>query len=364
MARLVKKSLMALVLTIAAQALYAAEAPPAVQEAAGARKEELRKMIAGAITEGELNYWDTVIQSTTNEALVAGFRKYYGLPAGFKVNYSLSPAAALVTRVEQEVTAGRVTMDIAAVASLPWVHDKIKGGHVMRYDSPQYLHYKNAIDKGLGQDGYFAFNGAYVFVPMWSADKVNFKSSSWRDVAGAVPGGRISMGDAGKSPTYLATYMGLRTVLDLDYFKRIAQMKPVFLVRSEQIANQIVTGQDLFAFSGMPTRAYQFNERGAKLKFLMPKEGVVLMPQAMFILAKAPHPNAARLWVDYVLSEEGQSVLVKHEALVSGRTGFKSPLPDYAPSIDELNVIKVDWAKITPADMEKARAEWLSVFMP
>ncbi len=141
-------------------------------------------------------------------------------------------------------------------------------------------------------------------------------------------------------------------------------MKPVFLVRSEQIANQVVTGQNLFAFSGMPTRAYQFNERGAKLKFLLPKEGVVLMPQAMFILAKAPHPNAARLWLDFVLSQEGQDILVKHEALISGRTGFKSPLPEYAPPIDALNVIKIDWGKITPADLQKAREEWLSVFVP
>lgn len=364
MARFIEKAVAALVFTIAAQLLHSAEQPPAVQEANGARKEVLRKMIAGAIKEGELSYWDTVVQSATNAALAAGFRKYYGLPSDFKVNYSLSPAAALLTRVEQEVTAGRVTMDVAAVASLPWVYDKIKSGHVMRYDSPQYVHYRNAFDKGLGRVGYFAFNGAYLFVPMWSADKLEFNGRSWKDVVGAVPAGRISIGDAGKSPTYLATYIGLRTIVDLDYFKRISEMKPVFLVRSEQIANQVVTGQNLFAFSGMPTRAYQLNERGAKLKFLIPKEGVVLMPQAMFILAKAPHPNAAQLWLDFVLSEQGQAILVKHEALISGRTGFKSPLPEYAPPIDDLNVVKVDWEKITPADMEKARAEWLSVFLP
>lgn len=363
MARLAEKLIMALGLALFAQMLPAAEEPQALKEAAAARKEPLRALIAAAVKEGELSYWDTVIQSNTNAALVTAFRRYYGLPSDFKVNYSLS-GTALVTRIEQELSAGRGTIDVAAISALPWVHERIKGGHIMRYDSPQYAFYRGAFEKGIGKDGYFTFNGAYIFVPMWNADKRDFKGSSWKDVIGAAPGGRMTMGDAGKSLTYLATYMGLRTVLGVDYFKRLAEMKPIFLMRSEQIANQVVTGQDLLAFSGMPTRAYQFNTRGAKLKFLLPTEGVVLMPQAMFILASAPHPSSAKLWVDFVLSSEGQKILVENEALISGRSGFVSPFPDYAPPLDSLNVIKIDWDKITTADQEKARAEWLSIFNP
>lgn len=364
MARLAEKLIVALVLALFAQVLPAAEEPQALKEAAAARKEPLRALITAAVKEGELSYWDTVIQSNTNAALVAAFRKYYGLPSDFKVNYSLSVTTNLLTRVDQELSAGRVTMDVAAIASLPWVHDKVKAGHVMRYDSPQYAFYRGAFDKGLGKDGYFAFNGAYIFVPMWSSDKLDFKGTSWKEVIGAVASGRMSVGDAGKSQTYLATHMGLRTVLGIDYFKRVAEMKPVFVVRSEQIASQLVTGQNLLAFSGMPTRAYQVNQRGGKLKFMLPKEGVVLLPQAMFILASAPHPSAAKLWVDFMLSETGQKIIVDNEAMMSGRSGFVSPLPDYAPSIDSLNVIKIDWEKVTPADMEKARTEWLSIFNP
>ena len=97
---------------------------------------------------------------------------------------------------------------------------------------------------------------------------------------------------------------------------------------------------------------------------MIPKEGAVLLPQAMFILAKAPHPSAAKLWVDFILSETGQKIMVNKEALMSGRSGFVSPLPEYAPPLDSLNVIKIDWDKITTADMEKARSEWLSIFNP
>ncbi len=345
-------------------ALCAADEPRALKEADAAHQAPLRALIAAAAKEGSLSYWDTVVQSNTNAALVAAFRQYYGLPDDFVVNYSLSTTTGLVTRVEQELAASRVTMDVGAVASLPWVHEKIRAGQIMRYESPQYPFYRAAFAKKLGKDAFFAFNGAYVFVPMWNSDKLDFKGTSWKDVLGAVPNGRISLGDSAKSQSYLSTHMGLRLVLEPSYFKQLAQMKPVFLVRSEQIASQLVTGQNLFSFSGMPTRAFQANLRGAKLKFLLPKEGVVLLPQAMFILASAPHPAAAKLWTDFVLSDIGQKIMVDHEAMISGRSGFVSPLPEYAPPIESLNIIDIDWEKMTVADMEKARAEWEGIFNP
>jgi len=91
---------------------------------------------------------------------------------------------------------------------------------------------------------------------------------------------------------------------------------------------------------------------------------VVLLPQATFIIKGAPHPAAGKLWIDFILSEMAQEILVKNEALISGRTGFKSPIPDYAPSIDALNLIKVDWQSVSIADMKKAREEWSSIFNP
>ncbi len=364
MAWLPARLIAALGLVLATCSLGVADEPRAVREADAARQELLRALIAAAAREGELSYWDTIIQPNTHAALVAAFRDYYGLPASFKVSYSLAIPNILVTRVEQELAAGRVTMDVVAVASLPWVYDKIKAGQVMPYDSPQYRYYRAAFDKGLGRDGYFAFNGAYVFVPMWNTDKLPFKGVSWKDVIGAVPSARMSMGDVANSLTYLSTYMGLKLVLEPEYFKHLAQMRPVFLGRSELIANQLVTGQNLLAFSGMPTRAYQVNQRGAKLKFLLPKEGVVLLPQAMFILAAAPHPAAAKLWIDFILSDIGQKIMVNSEAVMSGRSGFVSPIPDYAPAIESLNVIKIDWNTVSQDDMEKARQEWISIFNP
>ena len=114
---------------------------------------------------------------------------------------------------------------------------------------------------------------------MWEAGAPNFTGKSWKDVIGAVPAGRITVGDVSKSVAYLATYAGRRPSSPQEYFKKLAAMKPSFLVRSEQIAGRVVSGEDLMSFTGMPTRAYQYNQKGAQLKFILPQEGVVLLPQ-------------------------------------------------------------------------------------
>ncbi len=356
---------LALLLLIGLLGSAQAQDVPAVQAAAPERREALRATIEAAKREGVVSYWDVVIQPETNDALVAAFRKHYGLPSSFAVRYTLSVTTNLITRVEQEVGAGNVTIDVASIASPPWINGLIAAGHVMKYESPEYPAFALAFEAGLGKPGYFAFNGAYTFIPMWSADhRGDFTGKSYRDVIGAVPPGRINLNDATKSATALLTYMGLRSVLGIEFFRDLAKMKPLFIVRSEAMAERLVSGEDLMAFGGMPTRAYQMNERGAHLKLMYPEEGLVLLGQGSFILAKAPHPNAAKLWLDFTLSETGQTILAQREALFSGRSGLKPPLPDYAPPIDTLKLIKMDWNAITTEDLTKAKAEWLSLFNP
>lgn len=332
--------------------------------AAPARGQDRAAAIAAAKQEGTVSYWDTVIQPETHDALAAGFRAAYGLPASFQVKYTLSATLALITKVEQEVSSGNVTIDVASIASPPWINGLVKAGHVMAYDSPEYKSYQAVFAAKMGMPGHYAFNGAYVFVPVWNKDTLKFNGKSWKDVLGAVPPGRLSLNDSGNSATAVLTYIGLRNVLGVEYFKTLAKMKPAFILRSEATAERLVSGQDLLAFGGMPTRVAQYNERGASLDFLFPEEGVVLLGQNSIILTKSPHPNAARLWLDFTLSERGQAILAKREALISGRSGFKSPLPRHAPPMESLKIIPMAWDAITADDIRAAKAEWQGIFTP
>ena len=168
---------------VCAAAVFATSAlaqVPALEGAPPAEKARITALIEAAKGEGAITYWDVVIQPETNEALTTEFRKYYGLPESFKVNYQRLATAALVTRVEQEIGADKVTVDVAAIGSPSWVFERASQGDAVEYDSPQYQYYAKAIESGLGKKGFFAFNGAYLFVPMWDSTRLDFKGKSGR----------------------------------------------------------------------------------------------------------------------------------------------------------------------------------------
>jgi len=355
-------SLAALAAGVALTVSAAAESGPALTTALSADKVRLQELVAAAIKEGQVVHIDTVMQPATSDALGEAFRRHYGLSSSFKVSSTTMTPGNVITRLEQEMRANRITIDVGAVASPPWAFARVKEGRIMAYDSPEYSAYARSFALGLGKPGYFAFNGAYYFVPMWNAETMTFHGTSWTDLRGVVPPGRISTTDPTVSDSALMTYIGLRTVFDLPFFEELAQLKPVFMYKSETIAGRLISGEDLFAMYGMPTRAYQFNQRGAKLQFMEPKEGVVLLPQVMFIVQGCPHPASAKLWLDFVLSQEGQKILAQREALISGRSDFVSPIPTIVPSIDAVRAIPINWDSITPDSMQKARAEWAGVF--
>lgn len=93
-------------------------------------------------------------------------------------------------------------------------------------------------------------------------------------------------------------------------------------------------------------------------------KGFALLPQSTFILKDAEHPNAAKLWIDFILSEQGQELVTSKEALISGRTDFKSPIPQIAPDLGSLKIIHVDWQSMSAATLKEYRDEWELIFTP
>jgi ABC-type Fe3+ transport system substrate-binding protein len=180
-------------------------------------------------------------------------------------------------------------------------------------------------------------------------------------IASLAPEGRYSSSDCAVSDSTLQVYMGAQ-IVGLEDYTKLAAGKPVYTYKSEHTLARLVSGEDVFAMYGLTSYIPKFNERGAKLKHLVPKEGYVLLPQVMFITAGAPHPAAAKLWFDFMLSQAGQEIFVKNEYTYSARSGFKSPMPGHG--LDEAKAIPMDWLKFTEEDLQKARDEWSAIFKP
>jgi iron(III) transport system substrate-binding protein len=80
-----------------------------------------------------------------------------------------------------------------------------------------------------------------------------------------------------------------------------------------------------------------------------PKEGIPFVPGYACVTADAPHPNAARLFLDFLLSKDGQTVM-QEIGVYSARPGMP-PVPN-KPLLSELNLVDVDWAYLAKHSRE------------
>lgn len=86
--------------------------------------------------------------------------------------------------------------------------------------------------------------------------------------------------------------------------------------------------------------------KGLPVNAAMPSEGVVYLPYASSVLTKAPHPNAARVLIDFMLSEEGQAIYAS-EGLLPTREGMSNKLPEQYAFLADIKLLGVSKLELT-----------------
>ena len=61
-----------------------------------------------------------------------------------------------------------------------------------------------------------------------------------------------------------------------------------------------------------------FQEKGAEIEFVAPADGLPATPFFIGVVNRAPHPEAAKLFVDWALSKRGQAVYQNQKILLYG----------------------------------------------
>ncbi|TYL51748.1 extracellular solute-binding protein [Nocardioides sp. BGMRC 2183] len=125
---------------------------------------------------------------------------------------------------------------------------------------------------------------------------------------------------------------------------------------------KILAGEYLAGFfiSGGPAFPVVDDSQGL-VEVVYPEDGTSVLPRGIGVAADAPHPATAKLFIDFVLSEEGQFA-VAEGGLSSYREGIEGPgLHTYQELVEEVGeeaVIPVPYEPVSEADAE----EWLDRF--
>jgi len=76
---------------------------------------------------------------------------------------------------------------------------------------------------------------------------------------------------------------------------------------------RIITGEfDAFVYDCGSARVAQLKSQGSLIGWSVPADAAFLRYLYMGVPKKAAHPNAAKLWLNYILSREAQDIMFKH----------------------------------------------------
>jgi iron(III) transport system substrate-binding protein len=113
----------------------------------------------------------------------------------------------------------------------------------------------------------------------------------------------------------------------MDYFRKLAAMKPDVRKGHVLLAELIAAGEVPVGLTVYNSNVESLRKRGAPIDFV-PVQPVAARPQGIGVAKNAPHPNAALLFADFVLSPEGQR-LFESMGRVPASTQVKSNLNNF-----------------------------------
>lgn len=133
--------------------------------------------------------------------------------------------------------------------------------------------------------------------------------------------GKVVMYDVEKSGVgyLLATHTAAHLPEFNALLTAIGRCRPRLVLTAEAMLRAVANGDALIAYNVLGDYALARAARSPALGVVFPSDVTVVLSRVMFISRHAEHPNAARLWVDYLLSRRGQEVLANRSRLHSVR---------------------------------------------
>lgn len=277
--------------------------------------------------------------NTVRQMITEGFEKKYGIP----VSYISSGTSKSGSRVRAERAGGKYLLDVFISGADTPILTFMKSGWLQRIEpalvDPEVTNGDNWVDGHLwymDPDRTILRMLRYV-TPQLVVNTNHVKADeikNWTDLLKPKYKGRITAKDptisgAGASLTaYFYFHLGEKFV------RALYKQQDPFLSRSgRQIVQFVAQGKYPIAVGPSVTEFRKFQSRGFPLAVVSPTDGPGMISGgwgALCLMDKAPNPNAAKLFVNWMASKEAQAAYSKAVVSLSLRTDVPHEwAPDY-----------------------------------
>jgi iron(III) transport system substrate-binding protein len=299
------------------------------------------ELIEAAKKEGRLVFYSANVAESETPIMNA-FNKRFPF---VKIEFLRAPGGQLITRVKTEAAAGKLLADVidhSDRALMLEINDLFQD-----YTPPNGGDYlpETLVSPKLWPRSTVVWSIAY------NSEVVKNPPKTWADLTRPeYKGKQIGEVIAPSGGTTWTRAMFERQVLGEDYWQKQAATQPVLYPSNAPTSDALVRGEISIA-PILYNAVFPKLREGAPVKAFFAPEGAPMIPFAAGIPKTAAHPNAAKLFMNWCLSEEGQATMIKE---IGNLTSLKvAPLyPEgfdpktvkvWVPKYDEFVKLQKDW---------------------
>lgn len=250
----------------------------------------------------------------------------------------------VMAKLRAEIAAGDPRPDVLLIADTVTMESLEQEGLLMPYPEAD----TSAYDPALMDEEHHWFSTKLITTGIVYNTAAPMKPTSYKDLLAPEAEGQIAMPSpltSGAATIHMATLTG-DEALGWEYYEGLAEQGANPQGGNGGTYKAVAGGEKLYGFvvDFLPIRS---KADGAPVEFVFPEEGVSAVTEPVAILESADNPEAAKAFVDFLLSPEGQQLAADQ--------GYLPAHPDIAPPPgfpprEEIELMRFDPAAALAAD--------------
>lgn len=256
----------------------------------------------------------------------------------------------IMAKLRAELEAGSSPADLLLIADSVTMEGMARDGYLMAYPDADV----SAYDEGIQDPEHMWFPTKLITTGIIYNTNAPMTPSSWNDLLSDEAEGQVAMPSPLTSGAALIHTNAMVANMDQgwDYYEELAANGAQASGGNGGVLKAVAGGEKLY---GMVVEFLPIREKakGAPVDFVFPEEGVSAISEPVAILEGTQNPEAAKAFVDFLISKEGQELAASQGYMPAHPE--VSP-PEGFPALSEIKVMDFDPnAALETADSDKEK---------
>jgi iron(III) transport system substrate-binding protein len=310
-------------------------------------------MIAAAKKEGQVVWYTTQIINQLAQPAADAFAKKYGV----KVSPIRSDTSEIVLRITNEARAGRMQADIFdGTATVPALK---RAGLVAQWQPEAAKTWpKHLVDA----EGFWIATNIYVHTPIFNTQLLprGKEPHVWDDLLNPALKDKIAISglvSSSSGPGFVGTvFSGLGEERGLAFLKQLSGQK-IHNVNSasRSVVDQAIAGEYALVLQAFNHHAVISAAQGAPVDWIKWSPAMSVLSIAA-LTKDAPHPNAAKLFAEFLTSAEGQRLFAAAD-YIPADPAVPAKVADLKPDAGGFQAIT-----LTPEELDRSIGKWADIY--